>query len=473
MNDDKPFVYVVDDDSSMRDSLRNLISSTGRNVQTFASAHEFLSSHRPQARSCLVLDVQLPGLSGLELQQELVRADIQIPIIFISGYVDIPMTVRAMKAGAVEFLTKPIREEDLLNAVDEATDRDYLIDQSKSKAADEMTGKENLPLREDHFPVFEEIVGSSDALRKVLEQVVKVAPADSTVLITGETGTGKELIARAIHKRSNRSTKPFIAVNCAAIPQSLIASELFGHEKGAFTGAVQRRVGRFEAADGGTLFLDEIGELPMETQIALLRVLQEREIERIGGNRPIPVNVRVLAASNRDLKADVASEAFRQDLFYRLDVFPIQVPPLRERGGDISLLVAYLIERFATKTGKKIKNISKRTLELFQGYSWPGNIRELQNVVERSVILCDGETVSVDETWLTNEHVTESGRPLSPATRRKDESRERRLIEAVLAESKGRVAGPFGAAAILGIPRQTLESKIASLCINKYRFRAA
>jgi formate hydrogenlyase transcriptional activator len=350
-----------------------------------------------------------------------------------------------------------------------------VIDQSKSKPVEGMMQQENLPLREDRFPVFEEIVGSSDALRKVLEQVVKVAPTDSTVLITGETGTGKELIARAIHKRSKRSTKPFIAVNCAAIPQSLIASELFGHEKGAFTGAVQRRLGRFEAADGGTLFLDEVGELPMETQIALLRVLQEREIERIGGNRPIPVNVRVVAASNRDLEADVASEAFRQDLFYRLNVFPIQVPPLRERAGDISLLVAYLVERFATKTGKKFKNISKRTLELFQGYSWPGNIRELQNVVERSVILCDGETVSVDETWLTNEHVTESGRPMSPATRPlgKDESRERRLIEAVLAESKGRIAGPSGAAAILGIPRQTLESKIASLCINKYRFRTA
>jgi formate hydrogenlyase transcriptional activator len=257
----------------------------------------------------------------------------------------------------------------------------------------------------DHSSMFEEIVGSSEALRRVLAQVAKVAPVDSTVLISGETGTGKELIARAIHRRSNRATRAFISVNCAAIPPSLIASELFGHEKGAFTGAVQRRIGRFEAADGGTLFLDEIGEIPMETQVALLRVLQEREFERVGSCQPISVDVRVLVATNRDLIAEVAAGAFRQDLFYRLNVFPIRVPPLRERVEDIPLLVEYLVERYAKKTRKKIRNISKRTLELFQAYDWPGNIRELQNVVERAVILYDGATFSVDETWLISEHL--------------------------------------------------------------------
>ncbi|MEP6891841.1 MAG: sigma 54-interacting transcriptional regulator, partial [Nitrospirota bacterium] len=262
------------------------------------------------------------------------------------------------------------------------------------KRDEERTQKENLALREeiDQSSMFEEIVGSSDVIRNILKQVAKVAPSDSTVLVLGETGTGKELIARAIHKRSKRSSRAFITVNCAAIPASLIASELFGHEKGAFTGAMQRRLGRFELADGGTLFLDEIGDLPSETQIALLRVLQEGEIERVGGSQSISVNVRVLAATNRDLKAAMAAGAFRQDLFYRLNVFPIQIPPLRERIDDIPLLVTYLIERYAKKAGKKIKNIQRETLELFQAYDWPGNIRELQNVIQRAIVLCESET---------------------------------------------------------------------------------
>ena len=337
------------------------------------------------------------------------------------------------------------------------------IDIDDRKQAEERVQKENLALREeiDHSSMFEEIVGSSEALRKVLAQVAKVAPVDSTVLILGETGTGKELIARAIHKRSKRSSRAFIRVNCAAIPQSLIASELFGHEKGAFTGALQKRLGRFELADGGTIFLDEIGELPAETQIALLRVLQEREFERVGASQPISVDVRVLAATNRDLKAAVAAGAFRQDLFYRLNVFPIQIPSLRERADDIPLLVEYLIERYAKKAGKKIRNIRKQTLELFQAYDWPGNIRELQNVIERAVVLCDSETFSVDETWLKRE-----GRPLSePAVPfiATLVEREKEIIEAALADCQGRVAGPLGAAAKLEIPRQTLESKIKTL----------
>ena len=338
------------------------------------------------------------------------------------------------------------------------------------KQAEERVQKENLALREeiDHSSMFEEIVGSSEALRKVLEQVAKVAPVDSTVLILGETGTGKELIARAIHRGSKRSSRAFIRVNCAAIPQSLIASELFGHEKGAFTGALQRRLGRFELADGGTIFLDEIGELPAETQIALLRVLQKGEFERVGSSQPISVNVRVLAATNRDLKAAVAMGTFRQDLFYRLNVFPIQLPSLRERADDVPLLVEYLIERYAKKAGKKIRNIRTKTLELFQAYDWPGNIRELQNVIERAVVLCDSETFSVDETWLKREG--QRREPAVPFIATLVE-REKEIIETALAACQGRIAGPLGAAIKLGIPRQTLESKIKTLRIDKHRFK--
>jgi formate hydrogenlyase transcriptional activator len=333
---------------------------------------------------------------------------------------------------------------------------------------------ENLVLREqiDQALMFEEIVGVSPALRGVLSRVSKVAPTDSTVLLTGETGTGKELIARAIHKRSRRSSRAFVSVNCAAIPSSLIASELFGHEKGAFTGATQRRLGRFELAEEGTLFLDEVGELPAETQIALLRVLQEREFERVGGSQPIRANVRVIAATNRDLEAAIAVGTFRSDLFYRLNVFPIEIPPLRERREDIPLLVEYFIDHFARKAGKSFRGINKKTLELLLSYPWPGNIRELQNVVERSVIVCETENFSVDGRWLSRQ---------SPASEPKSQvelsqrlaAQEKEMIELALRESGGRVSGPSGAAAKLKIHRSTLESKIASLKINKYRFKTA
>jgi formate hydrogenlyase transcriptional activator len=314
------------------------------------------------------------------------------------------------------------------------------------------------------------IVGESSALKSVLEELSLVAPTDATVLILGETGTGKELIARAIHERSNRASRPFIRVNCAAIPPSLIASELFGHERGAFTGALQRRLGRFEAAHGGTIFLDEIGELPMETQIALLRVLQEREFERVGSSQPISVDVRIIAATNRDLKAAVAAGTFRQDMFYRLNVFPIQVPPLRERIDDIPLLVEHLVERFSQKAGKKFSVIKMNTIATLQAHDWPGNIRELQNVIERAVILCEGDTFSVDGTWLKRESRRQSG-PATPLAA-SIADRETEMIEAALAESQGRIAGPSGAAAKLGIPRQTLDSKIANLQISKDRFKA-
>jgi formate hydrogenlyase transcriptional activator len=339
------------------------------------------------------------------------------------------------------------------------------------KQAEERTRQENVALREqiDQVFMFEEIVGSSPALKTVLSNIVKVAPTDSTVLITGETGTGKELIARAIHKGSQRAGQPFVTVNCASIPSSLIASELFGHEKGAFTGALQRRQGRFELAHSGTIFLDEIGELPAETQIALLRVIQERQFERVGGSRAIPTDVRIVAATNRDLPAAIASGSFRADLFYRLNVFPIHVPALRERKADIPMLVEYFVKRYADKARKQITKIDKNTLQLCQTYQWPGNIRELQNIVERSVILCIGDTFWVDEAWFSSQDTPrpKSSGPLTQTLH----SYEKELIEAALAESSGKVAGPNGAAAKLGIPRSTLDLKIKQLNIKKHNVR--
>jgi PAS domain S-box-containing protein len=341
------------------------------------------------------------------------------------------------------------------------------------KQAERRLQNENVALREeiDRASMFEEIVGISPTLHAVLSRVSKVAPTDSTVLITGETGTGKELIARAVHKRSHRSSRAFVSVNCAAIPRDLIASELFGHEKGAFTGATQRRLGRFELAEGGTIFLDEIGELPAETQIVLLRVLQEHEFGRVGGTGSIRTNVRVIAATNRDLEAAIAAGTFRSDLFYRLNVFPIEVPPLRERKEDIPVLVDYFIDRYSSKAGKSIRGANKKSLELLQSYPWPGNIRELQNVIERSVIVCDTENFSVDESWLSRQPLASEPK-IQLELSRKPAAKEKEIIEAALRESGGRVYGPSGAASKLGIPRSTLESKIRSLKISKSRFKA-
>jgi len=337
------------------------------------------------------------------------------------------------------------------------------------KRAEERLQQENAVLREeiDETSMFEEIVGTSAALKAVLSRISKVAPSDSTVLITGETGTGKELVARAIHRRSHRALRSFISVNCAAIPHDLILSELFGHEKGAFTGATARRFGRFELADHGTIFLDEVGELSVDTQVALLRVLQEREFERVGGGQPIPADVRVIAATNRDLEAAVARGAFRQDLFYRLNVFPIEVPPLRKRRDDILMLVEYFVQRYASRAGKQIRSIDTTTLDLLRSYDWPGNIRELQNVIERSVILSSRDVFSVDKLWLTKgTHMPEPSPPPP-----EDPWDERKTIEAALAESRGRVSGPSGAATKLGIPPSTLESRIKALKIRKGQFK--
>jgi PAS domain S-box-containing protein len=340
------------------------------------------------------------------------------------------------------------------------------------KRAEESLQRENSALREElnQASMFEEIVGSSEPLRKVLSQIGKVAPSDSTVLILGQTGTGKELIARAIHKRSKRAARAFVGVNCGAIPTSLIASELFGHEKGAFTGATQRRLGRFEAANGGTIFLDEVGDLPPDIQIALLRVLQEREIERVGSDRPVPVDVRVLAATHRDLDALVSEGKFRQDLLYRLNVVPITMPPLRERAADIPILVEYFIARFGKKMGKRFQTIENKTLKMMQEYEWPGNVRELQNVIERAVTLSDSDTFSVDDAWLKREPSKVS--PSSVALNSLLLAHEKDVIEAALAQSHGRISGPAGAATKLGVPDSTLEAKIKRLGINKYRFKS-
>jgi formate hydrogenlyase transcriptional activator len=356
-----------------------------------------------------------------------------------------------------------IRGQDMASAAAIITDPERTADR---------LGRENIRLGKaiDKAAKCDEIVGTSSALHRVFSLVAKVAPTDTSVLVTGETGTGKELVARAIHKQSRRSSGAFVSVNCAAIPRDLIASELFGHEKGSFTGAVQRRLGRFELAEGGTIFLDEVGELPPETQVALLRVLQEHEFERVGGTTSMQTNVRVVAATNRNLQTAIDAGTFRNDLFYRLSVFPIELPPLRERREDIPLLVDHFIHRCATNVGKNIQGINKKSLELLLSYSWPGNIRELQNVVERSVIVCETENFSLDETWLPGQSLATASMNQSGFAK-KLTAQEKELIESALQESGGQVFGPSGAAAKLGMPRSTLESKIRSLKINKNHFK--
>ncbi len=453
MSEMNPPIYIVDDDLSVREAVGSLVRSAGWRAEVFASAQEFLAGRRKGVPSCLVLDVHLPGLSGLDLQQELANSDCEMPIIFLTAQGDIPMAVQAMKAGALEFLTKPVSDEVLLAAIHRGIARQQRGREAGSGARSGLG----------------QIVGASAALNVVRNQIKIVGPSESTVLILGETGTGKELVAQAIHERSRRSKKPFVKMNCAAIPRDLIASELFGHEKGAYTGALQRHPGRFELAEEGTIFLDEVGDLPAETQIALLRVLQEREFERLGGSQVIRADVRVIAATNRDLRAAIAAGSFRSDLFYRLNVFPIQVPALRERKEDIPLLVEYFLQHYASRAGKNISNVSENTLELLKSYSWPGNIRELQNVIERSVIVCQTEDLTIDESCLAQEFVQPSQTYQSIDEK---SAAERDAIEAALAETRGRVAGPSGAAAKLGVPPSTLESKIRSLKINKGRFRA-
>ena len=454
MNEKNALVFIVDDDRGTRESLSNLIRSAGLSAQTFSSAQEFLAAERPKAPGCLVLDVQLPGLSGLDLQQELAKAGVKIPIIFITGYGDIPTSVRAIKAGALEFLTKPVNREDLLRAIQQAIARDHTARQPNGD-----TGAHN----------FEEIVGTSAALTATLKQVEVVAPTESTVLILGETGTGKELIARAIHAASSRSQRPFVKLNCAAIPTGLLESELFGHEKGAFTGAIAQRIGRFELADGGTVFLDEVGDIPLELQTKLLRVLQEREFERLGSTRTLRTDARLIAATNRDLRQMVEQQKFREDLFYRLNVFPIYVPALRERSEDIPLLVNHFAQRFARRMNRTIETIPAETMAALTRYPWPGNIRELQNLIERAVIVSHGPVLQVPLQDLDNRIALRRDN----GTDQTLEAAQRAHILAILKQTRWVLAGPRGAAARLGINRSTLQFRLKKLGIVRPDFSAS
>ena len=439
MSDAGALVYVVDDDVSAREGVARLIRSAGMMTRTFASGEEFLAAQRPKVPSCLVLDVNLPGVNGLELQQELAKSGLQVPIIFLTGHGDIPMSVRAVKAGAANFLTKPFDDEDLLDAI-----RQCLI----SYLEDEVRSDQNVA----------NMVGESERFRSTLRAVQVVAPTDATVLIHGETGTGTELVARAIHDQSPRSKRPFIKVNCAAIPATLLESELFGHEKGAFTGAFAQKPGRFELAHQGTLFLDEIGEIPVELQPKLLRALQEHEFERLGGTRTICADVRIIAATNRDLKGMIDENTFRADLYYRLNVFPLKVPPLRERREDIPLLIRYFVQKYARQMARNIQSIPAHALEALTNYDWPGNIRELQNIVELSVILSNGPElhVAMPEFAGRSAPVALHAAPASDAP----DSAERARILQVLKETRGQIGGPDGAAARLGLKRTTLQGRM-------------
>jgi DNA-binding NtrC family response regulator len=461
MNEENPFVIVIDDDASIRESVRNLIRSAGLGVQTFSSAQEFLASQRQDSASCLVLDVHLPGLSGLDLQQELVRADAQIPIVFITGYGDIPMSVRAMKAGAIEFLTKPFRDEDLLDAIKQAINRQ--IAQSQNRTTDEKLHLDDEILGEINFA---EIVGQSPALRRVLKEVETVAPTDSTVLICGETGTGKELIARAVHNLSGRSSSPFVKLNCAAIPTGLLESELFGHEKGAFTGAIGQRIGRFELANRGTIFLDEVGDIPIQLQPKLLRVLQEREFERLGSTRTLHTDARLIAATHSNLAEKVNQKRFRSDLYYRLNVFPIVVPPLRERREDIPLLVRYFVRKYARRIEKRIDTIATDAINALSEYQWPGNVRELEHFIERAVILSPGSELQppLAELPYQKPSLTIAGSANNSTTLREA---EREHIVRTLKETNWMIGGPAGAAARLGMKRTTLHSLVKRLGIDR------
>jgi DNA-binding NtrC family response regulator len=481
MNENNPLVCVIDDEPSMRESLRGLLRSAGLKVQAFSSAKEFLTCSSREAPSCLVLDVQLPGISGLDLQQELINGDARIPIVFMTGYGDIPMTVRAMKAGAIEFLTKPFRDEDLLSAIDQAIKRGDQIEQLNYKPIQKRPSPEDELRSEISFP---EMVGVSAALREALRQVETVAPSDMTVLILGETGTGKELIARAVHQRSRRRDKPLIRVNCTSIPKELFESEFFGHAKGAFTGAIKDRVGRFEAAAGGTLFLDEVGEIPLELQSKLLRVLQEKSYERIGEEKTRRADVRIVAATNRDLKKEVAAGRFREDLYYRLDVFPLRVAALRERKEDIPLLAKHFVELLVKELGCPNPRLTRAGIETLQGYDWPGNIRELRNVIERAVIFARGGALNFDVSGTGSALDLDLGEGRSapervPASWTVDQvepgylteleirRRERENLFVVLQKAGWKIKGVDGAAELLGVKPNTLFARIEKMGLKR------
>jgi DNA-binding NtrC family response regulator len=449
----RPVVCVVDDDVSVRESVQGLFQSEGFEVELFESAEGFLERTRPEPPACLIVDLVLPGRSGLELHQELAAAGMNTPTVLLSGYGDVPTSVRAMKAGALDFLTKPYDSDDLLAAVRHAVSRRF---PKRASAA---------PRRIDGM------IGESEALQSVLEQVELVADTDATVLVTGESGTGKELVARAIHQWSRRRQGPLVRVNCAAIPESLFESELFGHVKGSFTGALNDRAGRFEAAQGGTLLLDEIGEVPLAMQPKLLRVLQEKELERVGETRPRKIDVRIVAATNRDLAAEVEAGRFRGDLFYRLNVFPIDNPPLRERREDVPLLAEHFIQAAARRLHRQPPRLSEAALRQLLARDWPGNIRELENVIERAVILAwDGQLRLGAPAPLAQARPPSASRDLpTQLSRAAMEKHQRDTIAAALAQTGGRVSGPRGAAELLGMKPSTLFSRMMVLGLRSHR----
>ena len=487
-----PQVYVVDDDVSVREALSSLIRSAGLSVRTFASASELLGRLEQEQPGCLVLDIQLPDISGFELQQRLATDDIQIPIIFLTGHGDIPMSVRAIKAGAVEFLTKPFDDEYLLEAIRSAIARGNKREGNgvwtqEPVAADELQvnatsrtvlNQAEIVMTSSNRPNgrtlknHNEIIGQSAGWRQIIRQIEMVAPTDATVLILGETGTGKELIARELHQRGRRKDKPLVRVNCACIPKELYESEFFGHARGAFTSAVKDRVGRFEAAAGGTLFLDEIGEIPLELQSKLLRVLQEKCYERVGEDRTRHTDVRIVAATNRDLKKEVAAGRFREDLYYRLNVFPVEVAPLRDRKDDIPLLAAHFVELAVKELGSQRPRLTRAGVDKLQSYDWPGNIRELRNVIERATIFARGGALEFDLPITgidpirveSSDHNGVEQEFLTDAEMRR---RERENLFAVLRKTGWKIKGVDGAAEMLGVKPTTLISRIEKLGLKR------
>jgi DNA-binding NtrC family response regulator len=487
-----PQVYVVDDDISVREALSSLIRSAGLSVRTFASASESLGGLKRERPGCLVLDIQLPDINGFELQQRLATDDIQIPIIFLTGHGDIPMSVRAIKAGAVEFLTKPFDDEYLLETIRTAiargskreglgADTSEMVDANDGQSSPAsravpdraeivMSAPQKLNGRSGNTD--SEIIGQSLVWRQIMRQIEMVAPTDATVLVLGETGTGKELIARQLHRRGRRKDKPLVRVNCACIPKELYESEFFGHARGAFTSAIKDRIGRFEAAAGGTLFLDEIGEIPLELQGKLLRVLQEKSYERVGEDRTRRTDVRIVAATNRDLKREVAAGRFREDLYYRLNVFPISVSPLRERKEDIPMLATHFVELAVNELGCLPPRLTRAGIETLQNYDWPGNIRELRNVIERAAIFARGGALEFDlPVTGTDPSRFEPNDPdeieqefLTDAEMRR---RERENLFAVLQKTGWKIKGVDGAAELLGVKPTTLISRIEKMGLKR------
>jgi DNA-binding NtrC family response regulator len=453
-----PPVCVVDDDASIRESVESLLRAEGLRVETYCSAKEFLARASAEDPGCLVLDVELPGLSGLELQRELFRAESHIPIIFLTGHGNIPMSVRAIKAGAFEFLTKPFDPEDLLDAIQEGL----------------LTREYGGSRKRDSSLHSDEIVGAGVAYRTLLKRIEMVAPTDSTVLIQGETGTGKELIAREMHKISRRKEQPLVRVNCASVPKELYESEFFGHVRGAFTGAIKDRVGRFEAAHGGTLFLDEIGEIPIDLQSKLLRALQEKQYERVGDERTKRADVRIVAATNRNLKQEVEAGRFREDLYYRLNVFPVQAVPLRERREDIPLLAEYFVALLAKELKCPKPRLTEAGVARLQNYGWPGNIRELRNVIESAVIVARGNALEFDLPMSIAEPALAPPRfevgetaQLEFLTEPEIQRRERDNLRIVLNKTGWKIKGADGAAELLGVKPTTLLSRIKKMGLKR------